>query len=251
MKVIPFARPAQDASKRSATGQGSSAPAAQLSMRAVTLLELLSVLGSILLTLWAVVPLYPQTRGLMAVPALAAVALVGYSQLLRGENWRTVGLSTQFFAPALRLLALPVLLSCAALLALGYFAQSFHRSTHFALNLLIVPLWGVLQQYVLQGYFYRRIRSLLVTEPAQASRVNWAIGLTACLFAFVHLPNLTLTLLTLLASLVWTWIYERAPNLWALGLSHGLLSLLVMHSLPDWLLQSMSVGYKHFLYQKF
>jgi len=67
----------------------------------------------------------------------------------------------------------------------------------------------------------------------------------------VHLPNLTLALLVLIAAIVWAWVYERAPNLWALGLSHGLLSLVLMHSLPLRFLHSMSVGYKHFLYQKF
>jgi len=46
-------------------------------------------------------------------------------------------------------------------------------------------------------------------------------------------------------------VYERAPNLFALGLSHGLMSDLAMSSLPPWLLHSMSVGYKHFIYQKF
>lgn len=228
---------------------------ARLSLRHVTLLELVSIISSVLLTVWAIVPLYPQNRLVMAFPAFLSVGLIIYSQRVRHESLWELGLSSAHIWPAFRLLILPVLFCCVTLLAIGYLTQSLHRSTHFETNLLIVPLWGVVQQYVLQGFIYRRVRLLMVDETAfrhiTERQIRAAILVTAVVFALVHLPNLTLSLLTFAAALLWSWVYERAPNLWALGLSHGLLSLVVMHSLPAWLLQSMSVGYKHFLYQKF
>lgn len=57
--------------------------------------------------------------------------------------------------------------------------------------------------------------------------------------------------LTFVGGLIWSSVYERAPNLFAIALSHAAISLMLMTSLPPWLLPSMSVGYKHFLYQKF
>ncbi len=58
-------------------------------------------------------------------------------------------------------------------------------------------------------------------------------------------------ILTFAGGLIWSWVYERAPNLFAIALSHAVISLMLMTALPPWLLPSMSVGYKHFLYQKF
>lgn len=228
---------------------------ARLSLRSVTVIELISVISSVLLTVWAIVPLYPQNRLMMALPAVLAISLIFYSQHVRQESLQELGFSSAYASAALQLLLLPVVLCSVVLLSIGYLAHSLHRSTHFEINLFIVPLWGVVQQYVLQGFIYRRLRSLLVDDKTfgrvTEKQVRNTILLTATIFAFVHLPNLALSLLTFAAALLWSWVYERAPNLWVLGFSHGLLSLVVMHSLPAWLLQSMSVGYKHFLYQKF
>lgn len=237
------------------SGQGSVAASTQLSLVTVTLLEVISVIISVMLINWAIVPIYPQSRWPLVVPVLLILTFIIYSQVKRHESWRDLGFSRKHFSAALHFLLLPVTLGCVILLAIGYFTNSIHRSTHFVTNLLIVPFWGVVQQYVLQGFLYRRIRFLSLQLPvhlATQTRQIWlAILFTAGLFAAVHLPNLTLAALTLLAAIVWTWVYERAPNLWALGLSHGLLSLVLMHSLPLRVLHSMSVGYKHFLYQKF
>ena len=228
---------------------------ARISLRVVTLLEIISVLGSVLLAVWALVPMYPQSRWPLLLPAGLACWLVINSQRLRGESWHDVGFRVAGFAQAFKLLALPMLLAIAVMCLIGSKLNSFQRSTHFALNLFIVPLWGIVQQYITQGFLYRRVRSLLVRPQAapleQQAQVRKAIWLSAACFALVHLPNATLTLLTLAAGLLWSWVYERRPNLWALGLSHGLLSFVLMHSMPAWFLQSMSIGYKHFLYQKF
>jgi membrane protease YdiL (CAAX protease family) len=107
------------------------------------------------------------------------------------------------------------------------------------LKLVTLPLWGLVQQYVLQGFIYRRVREV-------AGRGLPAVVVTASLFGIVHLPNLTLSVLALAGGLVWTWVYERAPNLFALGISHGLMSLLVITNLPVWMLPSLAVGYKYF-----
>ena len=237
------------------SGQGNVAASAQLSLATITLLEILSTIISVILINWAIVPIYPQSHWPLIAPTFLIISFIIYSQIKRGESWKDLGFSRNHFGTALRFLLLPVTLGCTILFTIGYFTNSIHRSTHLGTNLLIIPFWGIVQQYVLQGFLYRRIRSLFSLLPycsaAHSQRVWLAILLTAGLFAAVHLPNLTLASLTLLAAIVWTWVYERAPNLWALGLSHGLLSLVLMHSLPLRFLHSMSIGYKHFLYQKF
>ncbi len=229
--------------------------AAQISLRAVTGLEIASVIVSVLIAVWAILPLQPDRRWLIYVPGLLALALIVNSHRVRGDSLRDLGFTTRHFLRAIKLLLLPTLLAVAVFVAIGYFSNSFHRTTNFWATLCFMPIWGTFQQYILQGFIYRRVRFLLVDETAptdkQKGRINLAIIASSAIFAFVHLPNPTLTILTLVGGLVWSWIYERAPNLFALGLSHGLMSLMLMSSLPPWLLESMSVGYKHFLYQKF
>jgi membrane protease YdiL (CAAX protease family) len=231
------------------------AASAQLSLRAVTALEIASVLSSVFITVWAIIPLQPGYRWLSAAPALLAVALMINSHRVRGESLREIGLTTWNFWRALRLVIPPTLIACAIFVAIGYFAGSFHRTSHFWSNLLIAPVWALIQQYVLQGFVYRRVRFLLVediaSQDARKNRIRLAILITAAIFSLTHSPNLMLMALTFAGGLIWSWVYERAPNLFAVGLSHAAISLMLMTSLPPWLLESMSVGYKHFLYQKF
>jgi len=231
------------------------APAAQLSLRAVTVLEVASVLASVFITVWVIIPLQPRQRWLAAVPALLAIALMINSHRLRGEKFREFGFGLRHFGRALRMVGPPTLLACAGFAAVGHVTGSLHLTTHFWTSVLVVPVWGLVQQYALQGFIYRRMRSVFVDvtgSPAeQRQQVKLAILATAAIFALAHAPNVMLMFLTLLGALLWSWVYERAPNLLALGLSHAAVSLMLMTSLPSWLLPSMSVGYKHFLYQKF
>jgi membrane protease YdiL (CAAX protease family) len=229
--------------------------AAKISMRAVTALEIASVVVSILIAVWAVIPLQPDRRWLIYIPGALALALIVNSQRIRGESLRDLGFTGRHFARTLKLLLWPTLLAAAVFVSIGYSTGSIHRNTNFWATVFFLPIWGMFQQYILQGFIYRRVRFLLVDETApverRKSRTNLAIIVSSAIFAFVHLPNPILTILTLIGGMVWSWIYERAPNLFALGLSHGLMSLMLMTTMPPWLLESMSVGYKHFLYQKF
>jgi membrane protease YdiL (CAAX protease family) len=229
--------------------------AAQISLRAVTILEIASVLVSVFITVWVIIPLQLDQRWFSAVPALLAIALMINSHRVRGESWREIGFTTQHFWRALRLLAAPTLIACAAFATVGHLTNSFHRTSNFWSNLLIAPVWALVQQYVLQGFVHRRVRSLLVDDYASENerdrRAKLATLATAAIFAFTHAPNLTLMILTFAGALIWSWVYERAPNLFAIALSHAVISLMLMTALPPWLLPSMSVGYKHFLYQKF
>lgn len=218
--------------------------AAQLSLRVVTALEIVSVMGSVLLTAWVLTPLQLQQRWLEALPGLCALLLMLHSHRLHGETLAQLGFTTQQFGRAVKLLLGPMLLVTALLVGIGAATRSLNFGQRFWLSLLALPLWGLTQQYILQAFIYRRLQLVFGAK-------RWTIGLAAFLFAFVHAPNLPLMLLTLLGGLVWTWVYDRAPNLFALGLSHALMSAIAMSSLPAWFLQSMSIGYKYLIYQKF
>lgn len=219
---------------------------ARLSLRAVAALEVASVVSSVLLIAWVLNPLQLQQRWLEAIPGVLALLLMIHSHRLHGETPAVLGFTTKYFGRALKFLLLPMLVTTALLLCIGYAADSLNFGQRFWLSLLVLPLWGVTQQYVLQGFIYRRLQLIL-----GETKTTQTIFLAALLFALVHAPNLALMLLTLIGGLVWTWVYTRAPNLFALGLSHAIMSAIAMSSLPPWFLQSMSIGYKHLIYQRF
>jgi membrane protease YdiL (CAAX protease family) len=230
-------------------------PSARISMRAVSALEIASVFVSVIIISWAIVPLQPWRRWVAALPALLAMALMINSQRARGESLREVGLGAGHFYSALRLLAAPTIVACAAFAAIGYSTGSFHRTSHFWATALWAPVWALIQQYASQAFVYRRVRFLLLGDrrapEEHKRRTGLAILLNAAIFSSAHAPNFSLMTLTFAGGLIWSWVYERAPNLPAIALSHAAVSLTMMTTLPPWLLPSMSVGYKHFLYQKF
>jgi uncharacterized protein len=95
--------------------------------------------------------------------------------------------------------------------------------------LLLYPLWGVVQQFLVQAIF---VRPLCLGPRALVSPLI-ATAIAAMLFAAVHLPGLRLTIATGLLGLVFTPIYLRWRNLWPLGLFHGWLGIAAYF----WLLQ--------------
>ncbi len=86
---------------------------------------------------------------------------------------------------------------------------------------------GILQQAFFLGYLLQRW-SVLIQNPLLA------VFLNALLFAYGHLPNLSLVLVTALAGLFFGLLFLKAPNVLAIGLAHGMLSLLAGPLLESW-----------------
>lgn len=213
-----------------------------LSWQAINLAEVISVVLSILLVEWALAP-FAVSSWLLGGPPLLAFALMLYSHRCRGETVQTLGLGGRYFDRALLLLAGPTLLAIAALMFVSYVTHSLHLPDRFWARLSLLPVWALLQQYAMLGFTYRRLRQFL--------HANQAIIITAGLFALVHAPNYSLMILTFFGGLIWSFVYERAPNLFASAISHLLLSATVLVAVPEWILPSMTVGYRYLLYHNF
>jgi membrane protease YdiL (CAAX protease family) len=213
-----------------------------LSWQAINLAEVISVVLSILLVEWALAP-FAVSPWLLGGPPLLAFALMLYSHRCRGETAQTLGFGGRCFDRALLLLAGPTLLAIAALIFVSCLTHSLHLPDRFWARLGLLPVWAILQQYTMLGFTYRRLRQFL--------HANQSIIITAGLFALVHAPNYPLMILTFLGGLIWSIVYERAPNLFASAMSHVLLSATVLVAVPEWILPSMTVGYRYLLYHNF
>ena len=73
-----------------------------------------------------------------------------------------------------------------------------------------------------------------------------SVFVVAFVFALLHMPNPWLAAATFAGGLLWAWVYQRTPNLYALGLSHGLMTWVLISSVPPAALHNLRVGFKFF-----
>jgi hypothetical protein len=183
-----------------------------------------------------------------AFPGAAPLILVLYfglgllSQLRRRESLRDIGVRAGNLPRALRNAALVVLPATAACLLMGWYLDSIHfpGPSHSAALALWFIVWGTAQQYGLSCFFYRRFREIFASTWA-------ATAGAAVLFAVFHMPNGFLVAVTLGAGAAACRLYQREANLIALGLAHGMISLVVLYSLPVSVTHGLHVGPGYYL----
>jgi membrane protease YdiL (CAAX protease family) len=202
--------------------------------------EIASVTSSFLIAEWMVMPFAGNSKLVAAIPVGLAFVLMLLSHRARGESAREIGWRLDNFVSAARLLALPMLVVAVLLVGIGLVMKSLRFDRQQVLEWAVwLPLWGLMQQYVLQGFINRRAQTLF-------GRGSKSVLLVALIFALLHLPNPWLSVATFAGGLVWAYVYQRAPNLLALALSHALMSMLLALSLPPATINSLRVGIKYF-----
>lgn len=205
----------------------------------LALWEIASVVTSCLIAEWIVLGFVGGNKLIIAVPVLLALGLMVYSHRERGENLHDIGIRSDNFLEACRLLLLPTVLAVIAILAIGWFTNHAIFTGHFRARYLSLPLWALFQQYVLNGFINRRAQLALGKGPK-------TIALVAVVFALLHLPNPLLAVFTFVGGLIWATVYQRRPNLFALALSHSVVSITLALAISPNLLNSLRVGFKYF-----
>ena len=123
--------------------------------------------------------------------------------------------------------ALPIHIAFAAVAGTVIYAWGYeHGNTplpsSFWYLLLLYPIWGFAQQFALQNLLARNLAGMF---PSLLFRS----AVAAFLFSLAHAPSMPLMLLSFCAGFVFTILYHRAPNLFAVGIAHGILGALVFH----------------------
>jgi hypothetical protein len=156
------------------------------------------------------------------------------------ENAFDIGLRLDNFIDAALLLAPLMLAAIVMLLAIAYGVGSLDLSRHsvsmFQMrNLLWLFWWGLLQQYALQAVINRQAQIVW----GKGARSIFSVGL---MFGLLHIPNTPLALVTFGGGLVWAYTYQKAPNLFALALSHCIMTLVLIWAFSPSLLHNLRVG---------
>lgn len=206
--------------------------------------EITSVIVSCLIGEWVIFSIGRESSIAFAILLAIVFAFMFCSHYLRGESARDIGLRVDNFAAASRLLIVPMVVASAVLVTVGYFngTLNFFR-WRGGQSILGVPalgiLWGLMQQYALQAFINRRAQLIW-------GRGWMSVVFVALMFALLHLPNPGLMVATFAGGLLWAAVYQRTPNLLALALSHGIMTWVLVSTLPAAALGGLRVGFKYF-----
>jgi hypothetical protein len=192
------------------------------------------VFGLVMIAVWI-----PPGRTVLVIGATTLLAIVVFT-VRSGYSARQLGLSNPW-SGALEMLVLGAVM--AGLIAVaGFFTRAWgpaqpapwHRVWQYA-------LWAMLQQFMLQSFFFVRLESVV-----GAQRAVWA---AAFLFAIPHIPNPLLTFLSFVGAVFFCEMFRRYRNLFPLGVIHAALGLTIAASFPDRVLHHMRVGLGYLMYR--
>jgi membrane protease YdiL (CAAX protease family) len=216
-----------------------------VSDRALASWELISVISSVLIAEWMSATVSGLSKLIIAIPILLALTVMIFSHRARNEGLRDVGFRFDNFLQAMRMLALPMLAGGILFLIVGWRMGGsvnffrWHPNRFIVLQLILGFGWGLVQQYALQGFFNRR--------ATMVAGAGWqSVIIVALIFSFLHFPNPALIVITFAGGIVWAAVYQRAPNLFALAVSHSVMTWLVVSTMPPSLLHHLRVGLNYF-----
>ena len=213
--------------------------------RALAAWEIASVVSSILIAEWILSAVVGRSKFVVAIPITLAFVFMICSHRLRSETLRELGFRFDNFLRAGKLLLLPVVLAASLCLLAGWWLGEginflrWHAERPILGQLFLGFGWGLVQQYVLQSFMNRR---------AQVIRgAGWiSILLVAVIFSGLHLPNPWLTVITFVGGVIWAAVYQRAPNIFALAVSHSVMTWVLVSTLPASALNHLRIGFKYF-----
>ncbi len=201
--------------------------------------RIICIVACICIAEWIFPPLFGRRPWAFSILVLAILTFGVLTHRALKETPRELGFRMDNFLHSVLLLALPMLLSALVLAFLGYRLGSLRMphspGWYHIRNYAWLLWWALLQQYALQA---------IVNRQAQ---ILWGHGfrsivLVGLIFSALHVPNAVLMIATLAGGLIWAYIFQRAPNLFALALSHSVMTVVLIWALPPPLLHSLRVG---------
>jgi membrane protease YdiL (CAAX protease family) len=134
----------------------------------------------------------------------------------RTDNFKTVAKKVLPFG----------ILAIVAFIGIGLYQNSLNITWHILPILVLYPLWGTIQQFLLIALTAGNLHDM------QGQKLNKAmiILLSALLFAVVHYPSPWLMAGTFILALFYGWLYLSEKNIYVLGIFHGWLGAIFYYT---------------------
>jgi hypothetical protein len=206
-------------------------------VRAMLVAEVLVFIGSLAAYVWLALPPAEGTFAWHVVFYVCAGVYPVALNVLHGDWLPDSGIRLDTLKASAREVGVATAVMAAALLVCGAVGGGYHWQgwAHFGDRAALYITWGPIQQYFLQAFTLRRLLQARLPAPA-------AVGLAAALFGAVHAPNWMLVGVTTASGMTWCILFLRHPNLLTVGLSHGLLALMMYYVLPMSWHAGMGIG---------
>jgi uncharacterized protein len=95
--------------------------------------------------------------------------------------------------------------------------------------LILYPLWGIVQQFMVIGVLAESLQNL----KAVSANKYIVILLTSSIFSLVHYPGILLMAFTFAMEVIFLTVYFKWRNLWAIGLAHGWIATFLIYYVLD------------------
>jgi len=127
------------------------------------------------------------------------------------------GFRTDNFKQTIKI-ALPFAIAALAIFfAIGVIQHTVNVTWHILPLLILYPLWGVIQQFLLIGLTTGNLNDMKEWNVPKAL----SIVLPAFLFGIIHYPFVWLIIGSTILGLFYGWIYLKQRNIYVLGILHG------------------------------
>ena len=199
----------------------------------VSAIEVFVVSASILVIIWVLQPLGLVTLD-FGVRFLVVTAMLS-SNIWHGDSLNRIGIRLDNFVMAGRMVLRPTVAAGLGLALVSIVLVPPQADIgRTIINSLYYLVWGFAQQYALQGFVLLRLLDTGLNRSAPIC--------AATIFALIHAPNVGLMVLVFLGGWLWSSLFRREPNLFALAISHALLANAADAFLPRFITGGFRLG---------
>jgi membrane protease YdiL (CAAX protease family) len=165
----------------------------------------------------------------VAIAILCWVIYIIYRSRKQPGILRYWGFRSDNFKKVVKMILPFGVFSLIAFAGIGFYQGTVNMSWHIIPILVLYPLWGVIQQFLLIALTAGNMQDM------KSYRLNkqFIILITAILFALVHYPYTWLMIGTFILALLYGFIYLKERNIYVLGIFHGWLGGLFYYTVVD------------------
>ncbi|MCF8345937.1 MAG: CPBP family intramembrane metalloprotease [Bacteroidales bacterium] len=153
------------------------------------------------------------------------IAYILYQEKSNRETLILWGFKREHFKQSLLYLAPLMFITGIVSVLYSRMNESLSFSWFFIPVLLLYPLWGLIQQFMMLGIITQNLAG-----AGEGKRNRYLIiFLVSALFSMIHYPSFFLMIFTFFLEVVFVTVYLKWRNLWAIGIAHGWVGTFILY----------------------